>query len=109
MRVDHRRLHAAMPEELLYRPDVVPCHQEMRGEAVTKGVDGRRLDDPRVASCRLERPLKGSLMQVMPPSPARLADISWQARKEDEPCRRRTPGLSGGAAEPRADESEAAI
>jgi hypothetical protein len=41
--VDHRRLHALVPEELLHRPDVVAVHQQVRGERMPQGVAGRRL------------------------------------------------------------------
>jgi hypothetical protein len=89
MRVNHRRLHAAMPQELLHRPDVIPRHQEMRGEAVSKGVDGRRLDDPRVASCPFERPLKGSQsrhhLSPIPPDSASPRLSSVLARQSPAP------------------------
>ena len=43
MRVDHRRLHAAMTQKLLHRPNVLPIHQQVRRERVPQRVTGRRL------------------------------------------------------------------
>ena len=50
--VNHRGLHALVPEELLHRPDVVAVHQQVRGEGVAHmarswlAIGGRMLHDP---------------------------------------------------------------
>jgi len=49
--IDHGGLHALVPEQLLYRPDVVAIHQQVRGERVSQGVTGCRLGDTQ--RCRL--------------------------------------------------------
>ena len=43
MGVYHRGAHVGVPEQFLNRADVVAIFQQMRGEAMTHGVRGRRL------------------------------------------------------------------
>jgi len=38
MRVDHRRADIAVPQQLLYGPDIVSIFQQMRGERMAQGV-----------------------------------------------------------------------
>jgi len=57
MQVDHRRLQARVPEELLNDADVVACLQEMGGIGVAEGVGGDALGDSRPADGVVERVL----------------------------------------------------
>jgi hypothetical protein len=44
--IDHRGLHAAVPQELLDRPDVITAHEEMGREGMTERMAGRMLGIP---------------------------------------------------------------
>jgi hypothetical protein len=67
MGVDHRCLDVAVPEKFLYRPDVRARFQQMRREAVAKGVAANRLGDSDAEGRRLYRPLKCRLMKMVTP------------------------------------------
>jgi hypothetical protein len=66
MGVDHRGLHALVPEELLHGPNVVAVHQKVRGKGMAQGVAGRRLDDACRPDGLVERLLDAPVVQVMP-------------------------------------------
>ena len=67
MCIDHRRLDAAVAQDLLDRPDVVAALQEVGGEGVAQGVAGRVLEDPGRAAGVVKGPLDASLVKVMTP------------------------------------------
>lgn len=49
MRIDHRRRHIRVAEQLLHGTDIVASLEEMRGEGVTQRVRRGRLGQARVA------------------------------------------------------------
>src|SRR5262245_64213809 len=65
MGVDHRRLYAAMAEQLLHRADIVARFQEMRREAVTQRVTGGRLAQARGNDGSAERALHDRFVEVV--------------------------------------------
>ena len=48
--IDHRGLHATVPQELLNRPDVITAHEEMSREGMAEGMAGCMLGDSDLAS-----------------------------------------------------------
>src|SRR5438034_11742707 len=58
VRVDHRRAHVAVTEQLLYRADVMPGLEQMRGEAVPPPLTARALGDAARTAPRGRRTLR---------------------------------------------------
>ena len=67
VRVDHRRLHAAVAKQLLDRPNIVPLREQMGRERVTKGVAAHGPGDPGVEHRLADGALDDRLVQMMPP------------------------------------------
>ncbi len=72
MCVDHRRLHVAVPEQLLDRANVIARFQQMRGEAMPQRVRPNRFRDSNASSRFANGSLGHRLVEVMP---APLAQI----------------------------------
>jgi hypothetical protein len=66
VRVDHRRLDAAVTQQLLHRADVVSVRQEVGGKRVSQRMAGRRLGQCGLLDRSPERPLDRLLRQMMP-------------------------------------------
>ena len=64
VRVNHGRLHVAVPEQLLYGTDIVPGFQQMRGETVAERVGANWLGDSRRSGRLVYRALRHRLVQV---------------------------------------------
>jgi hypothetical protein len=66
MRIHHRRLHSFVAQQLLYRPEIVALLEQMRRNAVSKGMAteafGKLCQTARLAT----GPLETTLMGVMP-------------------------------------------
>src|SRR5438067_3711484 len=84
VRVDHRRPHIAVAEELLYRPDVVAVLEQMRGERVPECMARCGLGEAHLADCPMHRPLDHGLVQMVA---APLAGDRFEVRA----CRRKDP------------------
>jgi hypothetical protein len=63
--IDHRGLHATVPQELLDGPDVITAHEEMGRERMAEGMAGRVLGDSGLARCVVEGSLDRPLVEVM--------------------------------------------
>jgi hypothetical protein len=68
MRVDHRRLKAAVSEKLLNRADVGPVFKQVRGERMTQRVARGALRNPARAHRLTYSSLNCRFMDVMPPA-----------------------------------------
>jgi hypothetical protein len=74
--VDHRGLHAPVPQELLDRPDVVPTYEQMGREGMAERMAGRVLGDADLARCIVEGSLDRPLVEMMATSfPVRRAGL----------------------------------
>ena len=83
--VDHRGLHAPVPQELLDRPDVISSHEEMGRERVAEGMADRVLGDAGLARCVVEGSLGRPLVEVMATSfPG--GRVAPQARGRKDHC-----------------------
>src|SRR6476619_4127087 len=88
VRVDHRRTHVRMAEELLNRPDVVAVLQEVRREGMAEGVAGRVLRNPGGAYCGLD----GAFVQMVSSDLAGLRiPVATMGRKDPLPTELRCP------------------
>ena len=65
MRVQHRRSHIAMPEQLLDRADVISPFEQMGRKRVAQAVARRWLCNPTCSDSRTERTLDRCRMQVI--------------------------------------------
>lgn len=65
MRVDHRRAHVGVTEQLLYGPDVVSVLQEVRRKAVPQGVNTRALGNTASLNRAVEGTLEGGGVHVI--------------------------------------------
>jgi hypothetical protein len=83
VRIDLRRLHVTVTEQLLYRADVVAVLEQMGREAVTERVAGRRLLDARRPNCSTDRALHGLLVQVVAPHDIRARIAARVLRRQD--------------------------
>ena len=95
MSVDHRRLHALVPQELLQGSNVVAVDQQVGGEGVAEGMAGRQLDDPRSPPGIMEGALKAPLVEMMAPALSGAGVPVEAGRRKDElpaPLPRR-PGI----------------
>ena len=72
-----------MPEQFLDGSDVVPIFQQVGGEAVAKGVGGRRLVDPRGAHGFPDGALEHRFVLVVAPHLSRLVVSVRSGRGED--------------------------
>ena len=76
-RVNLRRPHIRVTQQLLHGPDVDPPQHQVRCKAVAQHM-GRH---PLAQACQLRRllqlPCDGDLMQVMPPSPVGACTRPW--------------------------------
>lgn len=75
MRIDHRRRHVPVPEQLLNRPDIVPGLKQVRREAVPQCMTRNALADPGSDRRPAHRALYRGLVQVMPDRPS--SPSSW--------------------------------
>jgi hypothetical protein len=66
MRVNHRRTHIAMAEQLLHRPNVVAVFQEMGRERMPKRMAAHTLRNPRPSHGLSNSPLNDRFVQVVP-------------------------------------------
>lgn len=82
VRVDHRRLDAAVTEQFLDGSDVVPAFEQVGGEGVTKRVAGCGFGERGLANCRLEGTLDRTLVQVMPTPHAAARIAAWLGGRE---------------------------
>lgn len=65
MRVDHRRLHISVPEQLLHGSDVVAGHQQMGGERVAERMTCHSFGDPRSTGRFRHRSLNQRVVDVV--------------------------------------------
>ncbi len=84
MCVDHRRLHVAVPEQLLHRANVIARFQQMRGEAMPQRVRPNRFRDSNASSRFANGSLGHGLVQVMP-APLSRARVSRDGRGGKDP------------------------
>ena len=73
VRVDHRRAHILVPEELLHRADVIAVFEEVRREGVPETVTGRPLREQCANACIMHGTLEHGLVRVMSPSVSPVA------------------------------------
>src|SRR2546423_15626994 len=66
MRIDHRRPHVGVAEELLHRPDIGPGFEQVRRKGMAKGVARHALPEPSATACVGHGPLDHRLMQMVP-------------------------------------------
>ena len=65
MRVNHRRLHVHMPQQVLHRADVIALLKQVRGEGMTKGVGRGPFRDARPQHRLPDRPLHHRFVKMM--------------------------------------------
>ena len=66
MRVNHRRIHVVMAEQLLDRANVLPAFEPMGRKRVSQRVCTDRLGDLRAGRRPLDTRAQRSFVQVMP-------------------------------------------
>ena len=65
MRIDHSRLHVFVAQQLLHGANIVPTLEEMRGEAVAKGMAADAFCDACPLRCNSYRLLQAALVEMM--------------------------------------------
>jgi hypothetical protein len=65
MRIDHRRLHIVVAQQLLHRPDIVALLQQMRRKTVPKGMAAGAFGKPCRTPCSAHSLLQAILTGVM--------------------------------------------
>lgn len=93
VRVDHRRLHIRVTQQLLDRADVVPILQQVRRETVPKRVAGHALGQLRLLSRLLDRGLDRRFKHVPPPALPRVGVPRQLMRGEEVLPLQRPRGL----------------
>ncbi len=73
VRVNLRRRHIFVAEQLLQRPNIITCLQKMRRERMPQRVATRPLVNLRQPHRHLHHPLHTRLMQMMPPQDSSLS------------------------------------
>ena len=84
MRVDHRRLHVAMAQQLLDRADIVAGLEEVSREAVAQGVRTNWLGNPG-RPCRVVDGALGNRLVEMKPLRRAEARVGADLRRREDP------------------------
>jgi hypothetical protein len=83
VRVDHRRAHVPVPEQLLNGTDVVAVLEQMRRERVPQRMGSGALGEPRPAGGVLHRALQDGLVEVVAAALARYPVVVDARRREN--------------------------
>lgn len=85
MRVDHRRSHIGMTQQLLHDPDIRSAFQQMGREGMAQRVTRDALREIRDPRGMLHRALQDGGMQMVTPTNARLVSERSLRRKHISP------------------------
>jgi hypothetical protein len=83
MRVDHRRLHVGVPQQILDGPDVLPRLKQVGCEGMAKAMRGEAHCQTGLADSLLHGPLELLFIEVVPPHMTTTWVCGVVVRRED--------------------------